>query len=281
MKVKQYDTIKDYFQENLSFLEEAEAINNLLIGIPLSMTSEQENNSPPNLISVIDDLGQVIFSLVQTPPKNYLIYGKTESLPAALELLIPFLRNKNIIASGIIGPKNLCTSFAEAWEKHTHQKWKVNFKQLIYQLDVLKEVRKTNGHLRKATLDDLPILSEWFFNFSKEAMNNTPDKFEIAEMAKAKINTGMLYLWEDQKVVSMAAAARPTRNGITVNYVYTPPKHRGHGYASNCVAGMSKLLLEKHKYCCLFTDATFPTSNKIYSDMGYYLIEEFREIFFL
>ena len=38
-----------------------------------------------------------------------------------------------------------------------------------------------------------------------------------------------LYVWEDEGIVSMVKQARPTPNGIVVNFVYTPPALRGQG----------------------------------------------------
>ncbi len=61
-----------------------------------------------------------------------------------------------------------------------------------------------------------------------------------------------------------------------VNLVYTPPELRGKGYATNCVAALSqKLLDDGYKFCSLFTDLSNPTSNDIYSKIGYNPIADF------
>jgi predicted GNAT family acetyltransferase len=52
--------------------------------------------------------------------------------------------------------------------------------------------------------------------------------------------------------------------------VYTPPQHRGRGYASALTAAASQDQLDRgHRYCFLFTDLSNPTSNKIYQSIGY------------
>ena len=52
--------------------------------------------------------------------------------------------------------------------------------------------------------------------------------------------------------------------------MYTPPEYRRKGYASSCVAALSKTLLDKgYQYCFLFTDLANPTSNSIYQKIGY------------
>jgi hypothetical protein len=68
----------------------------------------------------------------------------------------------------------------------------------------------------------------------------------------------------------MAASDRPTRHGVAVNAVYTPPGWRGRGYATNAVARLSAgLLAEGRRFCVLFTDLANPVSNAIYPRIGY------------
>ena len=65
-------------------------------------------------------------------------------------------------------------------------------------------------------------------------------------------------------------ATRPTRNGVSVGGVYTPPELRRKGYATACVAALSALLLDRgHSFCVLYTDLANPTSNSIYQKIGY------------
>jgi predicted GNAT family acetyltransferase len=84
------------------------------------------------------------------------------------------------------------------------------------------------------------------------------------------IEEGRLYLWCDKVPVSMAWKARPTKSGVVVSGVYTPPEHRRRGYATCCVAALSQRLLDTgYTYCTLYTDLANPTSNSIYRKIGY------------
>jgi hypothetical protein len=70
--------------------------------------------------------------------------------------------------------------------------------------------------------------------------------------------------------VTIAALARSTRRGVTVNAVYTPPEQRGRGHASALVAALSEEGLRRGKeFCVLYTDLANPTSNAIYQRIGY------------
>lgn len=134
-----------------------------------------------------------------------------------------------------------------------------------------------DGGCEKATSCDLDLITEWIVAFEREAiLHSQPDQSAARKLAQQKIENGDLYLWKtDLRPVTMAATGRPTKSGITVNLVYTPPPHRGRGYASNLVAAISQNMLNSGRsFCVLYTDAANPTSNKIYQAVGYRVIGE-------
>jgi predicted GNAT family acetyltransferase len=51
--------------------------------------------------------------------------------------------------------------------------------------------------------------------------------------------------------------------------VYTPPEHRGHGYASAVTARAAWDILDHAAVPVLYTDLANPTSNKIYRAIGF------------
>jgi len=87
---------------------------------------------------------------------------------------------------------------------------------------------------------------------------------------------GGIELWEDEgEVVSLSGWGGPTPNGIRIGPVYTPPEHRGHGYATALVAELSQRLLDGGRsFCFLYTDLANPTSNAIYERIGYVKVAE-------
>jgi predicted GNAT family acetyltransferase len=117
---------------------------------------------------------------------------------------------------------------------------------------------------------DIELITQWLFEFDAEALGGSGDRAAAHEAALRRVQEGSIYLWVDGQPTSMAGKARPTRKGITINAVYTPPDLRGRGYATSCVAAVSQLLLDSgYIFCTLFTDLLNPTSNKIYQKMGY------------
>jgi predicted GNAT family acetyltransferase len=67
----------------------------------------------------------------------------------------------------------------------------------------------------------------------------------------------------------MAAILRETPNFQIVGAVYTPVNQRKKGYASSLVHFLSQFILDNGKKAGLFTNASNPTSNKIYQKIGY------------
>ena len=129
----------------------------------------------------------------------------------------------------------------------------------------------------------MELATQWTYEFVREALSES-DLESAQKSALRKIKNEELYLWMVNDPVSMVARARPTKNMIAVNAVYTPPKYRKRGYASASVAALSQKLLDSgYRSCVLFTDLSNPTSNKIYQNIGYkpvcdYTSYEFRNL---
>jgi predicted GNAT family acetyltransferase len=63
--------------------------------------------------------------------------------------------------------------------------------------------------------------------------------------------------------------------------VYTPAHLRNCGYATSCVAALTRRVLESgKKFCCLYTDLANPTSNSIYQKIGYHPICDVQDWIF-
>lgn len=142
--------------------------------------------------------------------------------------------------------------------------------QRIYMLEELQKP-DIKFHMRKANPKDLKLVTDWFYQFMLDALVMQDPKKELLEkMAQTRIDNQEVYLLvKDGNPVSMACSNRPTLNGITLNGVFTPIEHRGNGFASEIVALVTEKLLNEYTFCCLYTDLNNPTSNKIYTNLGY------------
>jgi predicted GNAT family acetyltransferase len=133
------------------------------------------------------------------------------------------------------------------------------------------------GRLVPATDDDLDLATAWFDAFMADAdeqagrpRGSTSHEVPGPDDMMRRLRDGM-WFWTDPtgERVHLTAANPPSYGVARIGPVYTPPEHRGHGYASNAVAEVSRRILAAGARACLFTDQANPTSNKIYADLGY------------
>ena len=141
-------------------------------------------------------------------------------------------------------------------------------REVLYEPDV-------EGRLRLAGPEDINRVKRWFMSFS-ESVGERIGLTEASKSALERIKARELFLWDMGIPVSMAMKTRPSRNGISLSAVYTPPRKRKRGYATACVAALSRLLLRSgYQFCSLFADLANPTSNNIYQRIGYRPVADF------
>jgi uncharacterized protein len=122
--------------------------------------------------------------------------------------------------------------------------------------------------LRIAVESDLPTVIPWAIAFHQEARTGNP--IDPARTVREDVINQRLVVWDDGGAVSMATWAGRTDRSVRIGIAYTPPERRGRGYASACVAALTQRLLgDGVAFCCINTDLTNSTTNKIYPAIGY------------
>lgn len=277
MHVRRYATAAEILRDVQSFLERDEAVANLPLGVlaRLARSPAPTDEDKRPFFALVAHERQPVLLMMRTPPHNMILHSSVDGrepgahLDKAIEIGVRFLIDEDIGLPGVIGPRDVATQFAGAWGQETGGRWRIEMEQMIYRLDRVNEVPLTPGRLIQAQAAHLDLATDWILAFS----GVTPESWtqeEARERAQEQIAAESLYLWQDGRPVSMAWRTRPTRHSITVSGVYTPPEHRRRGYATSCVAALSRLLLaEGHQFCALYTDLANPTSNSIYQKIGY------------
>jgi predicted GNAT family acetyltransferase len=89
-------------------------------------------------------------------------------------------------------------------------------------------------------------------------------------------DTAGFAFWEvGTETVSFSGFGGATPHGIRIGPVYTPPELRRRGYAGALVAQLTQHLLDSgREHCFLYTDLANPTSNHVYTEVGYELVCE-------
>ena len=264
-----HPTIADFLSQCQENLEVQEVTNGLMLGLTLREQVRNGESSDIVMRSLWEG-EEFLGALIQTPPHN-LVLSRIE--PNAMECLAENLLASPLEFPGIVGPEPTSQTFSTVWANFSQHPYERVVQQKIYQLNKVIPVQGVAGSCQLATLNEAETIAKWTQIFDGEALpiNESRPWEEAFEKAVERIHRKEIFLWKTgDTFVSMAAISSPTRNGIRVNLVFTPPEHRGNGFGSANVAALSQLQLDKgKKFCFLYTDANYPTSNKIYQQLGY------------
>ncbi|KAA0760459.1 GNAT family N-acetyltransferase [Bacillus sp. SH5-2] len=269
-----YKEILNFKEEVTPFLEKNEQENNLILGV-LQMVQE------PIFMGIAKQGEEIAVVFLQTEEKKQIIVANAEISGVAIKVLAKELTKVYPDIPGLIGNKKVVQQLAEEIATLENKKTNVVMEQGVYALEQVKQKWNEDGIFREINSDELPLIEKWIYQFCEDVKLPTT-KEEAEQTAHTLINNHHLFGLEvDGKLVSVAAKTRPTKNNITVNFVYTPTEARKKGYASNCVAALSQRMLDEgYKTTTLYTDLANQTSNKIYQEIGYEQIGESVLIFF-
>ena len=254
-----------------NYLEQHESENNLPIGLvyKLSESPHYYGSKSPLLLSILEQ-EKVVGVAIMTPPKRIILSRIDTEILAAITHLVEHLRGTHTRTPGVVGPSVEAQAFSDCWVGGMFGvSARVAMRMRVFEARKVVDMSVSPGKLRLACMDDHLLMAKWITNFSEETRE--PVDLESAKNhAERSIKGQELYIWDNGEPVCIAKKARPTRNGTTVNTVYTPPEYRNKGYATSCVWSLTqKILTDHYSFCSLYTDLSNPTSNSIYTKIGY------------
>ena len=265
-----------------SYLEQNESENNLPIGLAYRLAEDPYyyTSELPLLLSILEQ-GRVVGVVVMTPPKRIVLGRIDTDIQTAIVPLVRHLRRIDVQIPGVVGPAAAAQAFAECWvEDMPGVSANISRRMRVFEARSVVDLPLSPGKMRFARMDDHSLMAQWIVAFSETI--GEPVNFEDARSSVEKrIKNQELHIWDHDGPVSIAGVSRPMRNGTTIGPVYTPPEHRGKGYATSCVLLLTKKLLsDRYSFCSLYTDLSNPTSNSIYTKIGYVPIGDALELDF-
>jgi GNAT superfamily N-acetyltransferase len=275
LEVERHTDAERFLEAAQDWLLEAEAENNLALGIALQWRGRVPADPPPYWATVRDAKG-VVGCAFRTPPHQL---GVSRMPAAGIAPLADDVGRVYASLNGVGGPTADAEAFARAWVARRGGAWRTRFRMRLHELtSVSFPTPLPSGSLRKATEADLPLAREWVDAFQRDVGLTVA----VPDMAQRTIGGGRLFFWVDAgRECAMVAFSRETRSGCAINMVYTPPQFRRSGYATAATATLSEALLKGgRRFCCLYTDLANPTSNSIYAKIGYRPIRDDVEIDF-
>ena len=269
IEILPHETADDLISTSGAFLELHESENNLSIGLMYGLARNPYGAEPPLLLSILDT-GRAVGVAIRTQGRKLILSRMDTRIEEAIVRLVRYLRENEFSIPGVVGPMAEARAFSDFWaEAVPGVSSRLAMRMRVFEVREVADVPLTDGELRLAGLDDHVLMAQWIADFS-EAIGEPADFEAAVRGAERYIQAEQLYIWDFGGPVSIAKTSRATRNGITVNTVYTPREYRNKGYATSCVWSLTKkLLTDRYSFCSLYTDLSNPTSNSIYSKIGY------------
>lgn len=271
----------EFLAEAGSFLRAERARNTVLLTVAataradLSHNTGLSHNTDPHKRPLFGwwtaGDGAVGGAFLHTPPFPVLL--SLVPLPAAAELAATTLTGRPL--TGVNAYDEVATAFAAGWAGRTGGQVTLHRRMRLYRLaDLAWPDPMPAGAARAARDGDAPLLTEWITAFADEV--NETEGADHAAAVRERLTYGGLTLWETgDGPVSLAGFTRQVAGMVRVGPVYTPPRSRGHGYASAATAEVSRAALAAGAdEVLLYTDLANPVSNSIYQRIGYREVED-------
>lgn len=181
----------------------------------------------------------------------------------------------------MLGPTAVALRFADLWAELRGVTPSLTRNERIFRCEAVRPPQGVPGHARRVQARDRELVLRWFQEFEREAVPPEETRGEdestrrrATEKAFERLTSardGGVYLWEvDGEPVSVTGCGGRTPSGIRIAPAYTPPEYRRRGYAGALVAAVTQEQLKRgRRFCFLFTDLANPTSNSVYTRIGY------------
>ncbi len=268
MELHRFDTGAALLERAGEFLRQKETLHSLIL--MLASRAPVAGAMTPYFATVEDDRG-VVVAVVRTPPHNVVLSALRDGASQdALDLVVNDLVKRGDTMNGASGCAETVLGFAPRWAAAVGVHARPLIRLAAFEVDRVIAPTWPPGALRRATAADVDRIVEWSTAFIDETGLPDEDRpMATREAIAPRVERGVLHVWEvDGRPVTMAAAS--TIAVPRIGGVYTPPDLRRRGYASAIVAKLSQRFLEGGaQKVTLSADVANPTSNKIYTALGY------------
>lgn len=208
-------------------------------------------------------------AFVHNPAEPLLIAGQAPENAAALAA--PLARAGRQI-SGVEASAEAADAFAAAWGQRAGVGAKVQRRTQVFRFaGPVEHPQGPPGQARPATWADRSLLVDWLRACAAEVG-------DLAGVPEASADALLRYngaaFWEVAgEPVAVAVVTRPVLETVRLSIVYTPPEHRGHGYAAAVMIAVSRAsLVGRAREVVVITDRARPLRKT--GRLGYELVGE-------
>ena len=248
------------------FLRSKPVHNNVI----LTLLHARVEHFIPGRYWVATDGNAVVGVAFQSPLNLRAIVTPME--PNIVHSVVDAISDAKVKLPGVGGDVTTAAHFAGQWAERQKSAVVPFMGQRIYEVDKVEEPTGVKGHVRKAVRGDRERLIDWVHHFWADT--SAVQESNAESLVDRRLSAGQIWLWDSAGPVSVAGLTPPVEGVVRVQLVYTPPENRGKGYASACVASLSKQVRDEGHRCILYTDLGNPISNAVYRRIGYSVVTE-------
>jgi GNAT superfamily N-acetyltransferase len=268
------DDVGEFLDATGGYLRSRPVEHNLILTLAERVRNDGDGAVPSRWAWATDGLGRVAGAAIQSPgdfraTMTPMATGAVDALVERLDVEAPGMPGAN-------GEAGTVAAFAGAWATARRVSAHPVESERLYRLGALRSPGPAPGRLRPAGTADLATVVAWFEAFNAETGHAPPPGIDRHGLIARRVEHGQVWLWDVEGVAtSMACTTAPLAGAVRIGPVYTPPDHRGQGYAAACVGGVSAgARAAGARDCLLYTQLTNPVSNKIYQRLGYEAVAE-------
>lgn len=264
MRIRRYTDPQLFLDRSQEWLLHSELKNSQILAVAHLLVKNDHPFESPFYLATIETEAGIVGCAVRAPPDQLIL---SEVPGDAIPLLVADVATLYQTLPGVTGMENEVTAFASHWKGRGGGPWAVASRWHWYALErVLTPRKPASGTLRLADSSDLDLVRAWAPNFARDISTSV----DVVAFFERRVQTGSLYLWDDEGPCSLVAVSGVTPNSIRISGVYTTPDFRRRGYATVAVASVSQLMLDAgRRFCLLFADISDPIANRLYRMIGY------------
>ena len=264
MDVSFTSDVEEYAAAVEAFLLGDPVLNNVALTVLAQLRDGVPFGNGRPAFAVVRDGDIVVGAASRTPPHPLLLASMCTDAIDALAEAWPADD-----APGVTGIADTSAIFAARWAARTGRSARRTLVLRIYRLSAVTAASEVPGALRPASMDDADLVTAWAVAFSGDTGATLGD---VRPRIVHRIAARHVFLWElSGRPVALTVHGPAVGGIVRISLVYTPPELRRRGYATACVADVSRLALDDGaRGCMLYADLANATSNAIYQRLGYW-----------
>lgn len=264
MELIHHSTPQSFLARGEEWLLRAEPEHSVVLSVAHALLHDGHPFEPPFYLTTVENRGEVIGCALRPPPDGVTLTDMP--LAVAAELASDLAQSCDALPD-VSGPEEQAIAFAKRWADERGEEFRLECRFRWYAAaEVVEPPTQAPGRLRIAGPSDAAWVTPWAQGYAREVWASAVD---VPAFFERRIRTRSLYVWEDGEPRAVAAVSGITPNSARISAVYTPPQHRGNGYASRLVADVTRAVLDARRWCVLSADLSNAGINEMYRRIGY------------